>query len=584
MSDPTSSDGGGLIHQDRNLIGEVLGGKYRIQKILGRGGFATVYTAQHVQIDQEVAIKVLQIPDDHPGGASGEFRERFLREAKTASQIKHPDVVTIFDYGITEQNQPYMVMELLEGAPLDVEIRKRGAIEPVRAVTLFIRCLDALQAAHDKGIVHRDLKPANLFITGAGTRVEAMRVLDFGIALMLQEDTRLTKAGQIFGTSRYLAPEYITKQLVTPTVDVYQMGIILCEVLLGAHLIDADNTFTFIHAHCNGEFMIPQRLIESQLGRVISKALVTDHTHRYQNAGEFRDALERVDLTRLEGVSYATGDGIEGGESERTMVLVRDYFEPIMGGADPLSLDNTAHLSAEPAAKIDAPAPGISEEPTGHLDVEDIQVVPPALPTTMTQVPAPAPVPSPPPRQGANPALLIGAGVAVLALLIIGGVGAFVVFSGGGAEPAPPAVMTNRGGEPEAKPPVVPVDSGAVKNPPPTEQPKPPVETPKPPVVEKVSVVVAAIPAQAVFHRGDEVIGEDGEATLEFLGGDDKPVEVCARLDGYEDACATVTPADGPLKRVTLKKKKRKKGGSGNKPAAGGKKPPKKGGGLSLPD
>ena len=580
MTDATAADAVGDVGADRGLIGEVLGGKYRILKILGRGGFATVYTAQHVQIDQEVAIKVLQIPDDHPGGGSGEFRERFLREAKTASQIKHPDVVTIFDYGITEVNQPYMVMELLEGAPLDVEIRKRGAMDPVRAVTLFVRCLDALQAAHDKGIVHRDLKPANLFITGAGTRVESMRILDFGIALMLEEDTRLTKAGQIFGTSRYLAPEYITKQLVTPTVDVYQMGLILCEVLMGCHLIDADNTFTFIHAHCTGEILIPQVLIESQLGRVISKALVTDHEHRFQDAGQFRDALDRVDLSPLKGRSFAVDATKASGPGEKTMVVVRDYFGPILSGLDPLGLDDTAHLSAESAEKIQQPMPaGITEEPTNAIDLDDLEVVVPALPTTMTDLtdsPDPEPASTP---AGPNKALMIGAILAVVALVIlIAGVAIWAVSRSGPETTDPPPVVARV--EPDR--PVNPVGDPVVPDP--VEPDVAEVPPPEAPAAKKVAVVVAATPAQAELYRGDERVGENGEAKLEFIGDDDTPVEVCARLDGYEDECVSVSVGDSPLKRVTLKRKRKKAGGQGGaKPSGGGdKKPP--GGGLKLPD
>ena len=143
----------------------------RVRRELGSGGFATVYRGWQLNLDQPVAIKVLNVPP----GAPESFVERFYREARTAAQIRHPDVVTIFDYGVTEDGRPYIILELLEGDSIEEELTDRGPMAPQRILRLFTRCLDALQAAHDLGIVHRDLKPANLFLTGAGTRVETLR-------------------------------------------------------------------------------------------------------------------------------------------------------------------------------------------------------------------------------------------------------------------------------------------------------------------------------------------------------------------------------------------------------------------------
>ncbi len=568
-----------------SLVGTTLSdGRYRITSVLGRGGFATVYVAQHTQIEQTVAIKVLQMPDDDRADT---FRERFLREARTASQIKHPDVVRIFDYGVTEANEPFMVMELLEGNPLDVELRQNGAMDPVRAVRLFIRCLDALEAAHQKGIIHRDLKPANLFLIGTGTRVEALKVLDFGIALMMEEDTRLTNTGQVFGTPRYLAPEYIQKQLITPSLDVYQMGLILAEVLMGRNIIDADNTFTFIYAHCNGEIQIPKQILESSLGPVLVRALNTDHEQRFSSAGAFRDALEHVPEETLEGKSFAVTKKMTDEEPE-TMVILRDYFIPLEDASEPVALADakTVHVSQDKVASIPA------QNPDSLANDSSVEV----------SVPEPA--------EGSGkkvPAKLIGAGVfALLGLFAL--IAAVVVFGSkstqkdgkGAADKGAVAGKKGSGDKAPTDPgkgAVAAANNAAAKG---TETdkappPKDPVEGTPEIKLDPIKVAVIATPNDAQIFKGEERIDEDGLATVTFKDEGAAPVQVCVRHDKYEESCVDVLTTNTPRMDVKLKPKRRaggnkKPGGAGNvkKPGGGGTKKPgggtKPNPGIVMPD
>jgi len=286
------------VAEEKLEPGAIVDERYEILDFLGEGGFARVYRARHVHIDRPVAIKVLDV--SKVPRASG-FEARFVREAQTAARIDHPNVVTIHDFGFSgDSRRPYLAMELLEGHDLEAELAENGRLETARAVTLFLGALDALAEAHTEGIVHKDLKPSNLFITHPGESRENMLVLDFGVASVgASAQQRLTATGQILGTPQYLSPEYIQDQIALPAFDVYQMGLILAEMLTGAAIIDAENPFQILMAHCQGNYELPVRLLDSPLGPVLEQALAIDHDARYQNAGEFRDALAELDVDDL---------------------------------------------------------------------------------------------------------------------------------------------------------------------------------------------------------------------------------------------------------------------------------------------
>lgn len=289
------------------IVGEVVAERYEITKHLGTGGFAKVFRAFDRVIERDVAIKFLDLRGV-PGGGSmvGTVLERFRREAKLAAKIPHRNVVNIYDIGQLDDQgfRPYIVMELLEGHDLEDQLNHHGPIRPERLLPLFVDCLDALGDAHDLGIVHKDLKPSNLFLSNPGVRAESLRIVDFGIAHIkgtsaeehetTESSSRLTATGQILGTLQYLTPEYIATQTVSPALDVYQMALILVELLSGERVIDTDNAFECLRIHTFGLLEIPEYLLASPLADVLNHALDADHHARYANAKIFADELSKV--------------------------------------------------------------------------------------------------------------------------------------------------------------------------------------------------------------------------------------------------------------------------------------------------
>jgi len=272
--------------------GSVVDGRYEIKGLLGRGGFATVYEAHHVHMGRQAAVKIL---DASRALEDRTYAERFLREARIASSVLHPHVVTIYDFGF-HGDQPYIAMERLEGHDLSREIRRNGPLTPERALRLFLPCLEALDLGHRAGVVHKDLKPANLFINAPGTDDEKMLVLDFGIARVEHGEAAagLTGTGELMGTPRYLAPEYVKQQIVTPAVDVYQMALILSEALTGKTAAEG-TAYTAMMAHCTGNLRIPHILLNGPVGQVFKRAIAIDYQERYGDCGEFMRALKGVE-------------------------------------------------------------------------------------------------------------------------------------------------------------------------------------------------------------------------------------------------------------------------------------------------
>jgi len=261
---------------------------------VGSGGFAKVYEGRHRVTGREVALKVL---DPKAADTDGTFFERFQREARIAAQLQHPNVVRIYDFGQAgPRDQPYIAMELLDGHDLGHEIALNGPLQPYRAINLFLPVLEALSYGHRNGVVHKDLKPANLFINKPGTEEETLVVLDFGVARVDENEiARLTDTGQLLGTPRYLAPEYIKEQAVSPAIDVYQIALIMSEAISGVPPVDG-NPYTSMMRHCNGDLNIAEILTEGSVGEVMARALAVDVEDRYADASEFHEALLSVEI------------------------------------------------------------------------------------------------------------------------------------------------------------------------------------------------------------------------------------------------------------------------------------------------
>jgi tRNA A-37 threonylcarbamoyl transferase component Bud32 len=224
-------------------VGTTINGRYLIENVLGEGGMATVYRARHTLIDRPCAVKIL-----NPALARDKMvRERFRREAKSAKKLAHPNVIDIFDEGDTGDGTSFMVMELLDGEPLDALVA-RGPIPLARALPIMIQVARGIARAHDLEVIHRDLKPENIFLGRRADGSDLVKLLDFGIARSAQ-DSRLTGVGEVFGTPQYLAPERITSIDAGGSQDLYALGVIFFEMITATLPFEANDVPTFLLKH-----------------------------------------------------------------------------------------------------------------------------------------------------------------------------------------------------------------------------------------------------------------------------------------------------------------------------------------------
>ncbi len=277
------------------LVGRIFGGRFAIKERLGEGGMGAVYRAEQLSIGREVALKVL-----HPSFAQRtDAAQRFAREARLLSRLHHPAVVTLFDFGQAETGELFLAMELLKGETLAARL-DRGALPPAEAASLAQAIAEALAVAHAAGIIHRDLKPDNVWICAPDTDVgrvtadagERIKVLDFGLARSVSvQTTTLTGPGTLFGTPLYMAPEVIAGKAVGPAADLYALGAILHEMLVGKQAFERESIEAIFAAHL---FDAPPTLppdLPRSLGEIVRRLLAKDPNERIGGANEVRAAL-----------------------------------------------------------------------------------------------------------------------------------------------------------------------------------------------------------------------------------------------------------------------------------------------------
>jgi eukaryotic-like serine/threonine-protein kinase len=278
------------------MIGESLG-NYRIVGTIGEGGMGVVYRAEHVLIGRKVAIKRLlpQMVKDN------ELVERFFNEARAAAMINHPGLVEVFDFGHHADGSAYIVMELLEGESLTARIAREATLPVSTAIVIARQVASALHAAHEQGIVHRDLKPENIFLIADRDAPGGLRtkVLDFGIAkLAPREDQRSvkTKTGVVFGTPRYMAPEQCRNATnVDRRADIYALGCILYEMLVGDPPFDYNNWAELVSAHMNEAPARPsarEPRVTADVEEIVMRALGKQPADRFATMLEMAMDLE----------------------------------------------------------------------------------------------------------------------------------------------------------------------------------------------------------------------------------------------------------------------------------------------------
>src|SRR5262245_51424240 len=281
------ADGTALAQSDDPIVGTLVG-VYRIARLLGVGGMGRVYKAVHPQIGSRVAIKVLSREcADRP-----DLVERFFSEARAVNLIRHESIVNVLDLARLADGRPYIIMEYLDGAPLNDIVAKAGPLPLGGLARLAAEVLDALGAAHAKGIVHRDLKPDNIFVTPAGHP----KVLDFGIAKLRPEmGGSFTQSGSLLGTPHYMSPEQAMGKPVDPRTDLYAMGVILFECATGTKPFNADSLFDLLRKHVDVAPPPPRALrpdLPPALEQVILTALAKDPNQRFGSAGALAQALQ----------------------------------------------------------------------------------------------------------------------------------------------------------------------------------------------------------------------------------------------------------------------------------------------------
>ncbi len=241
-------------------LGDVLDGKYRLTQALRSGGMGTVYVAERLALGDHVAVKIILPAQNTPIA-----RARFLREAKAAARIRHPNVVQIFDFGEVEPDVPYFVMELLDGPTLDDELDANKRLLPARAIELFRQVCAAVEAGHRRGVLHRDLKPGNVMLPRMDDGREIVKVLDFGLARFTTEldPVQLTSPGALVGTYAYMAPEQVLNEEVGAAADVYALGVMLYEMVTGKPPYSAGSSFALMDKIVAGKFKPAKEIVPS---------------------------------------------------------------------------------------------------------------------------------------------------------------------------------------------------------------------------------------------------------------------------------------------------------------------------------
>lgn len=290
----------------------LLGGRYELDGVVGRGGMAEVYRARDVRLDRQVAVKTLRTDL----ARDSVFQARFRREAQSAASLNHPAVIAVYDTGEDAEDGlpvPYIVMEYVEGRTLRDLLQDDRRLLPERALEIVDGVLRALDYSHRGGIVHRDIKPANVMLT----RNSEVKVMDFGIARAVADSSAtMTQTAQVIGTAQYLSPEQARGERVDSRSDIYSTGCVLYELLTGGPPFTGDSPVSIAYQHVREDPVLPSMIdpeIPSYADAIVLKAMAKDPNHRYQTAGEMR-----TDITRaLSGIPVDAAAAMPAGATQQ---------------------------------------------------------------------------------------------------------------------------------------------------------------------------------------------------------------------------------------------------------------------------
>jgi len=274
-------------------LGEIFASKFRLDAVLGVGGMGLVLAAHDTEINRDVAIKVLL-----PGkGAEAKYLQRFQQEALTVSKLNYPSIVKVYDFGLDSKTEyPYLVMQKVDGEPLSQIIKKRGALSEKEASRLVAMIAEAMQHAHNNGVIHRDIKPSNILVkTASDGTIESLHIVDFGIARLREKEDgqlTLTKTGEIFGSPEYMSPEQSLGKSVSEATDIYSLGCVLYECLVGKSPFVRESAVETLIAHIQG--IAPTfdgKQVSQKMQNIILKALEVEPLKRFAAMEDFGNAV-----------------------------------------------------------------------------------------------------------------------------------------------------------------------------------------------------------------------------------------------------------------------------------------------------
>jgi serine/threonine protein kinase len=290
--------------------GQLVAERFRVLSLLGKGGMGSVYLVEQIYLHKRFALKTLLTTQ-----TSDKALRRFQQEAKATSLLSHQNLVRLHEFGLINGVQPYFVMELCEGETLADLVKAKGKLSEEQAINVFITICNALAYAHSQGIVHRDLKPSNIMITTYPNGKDVIKVLDFGIAKVLRNETEfntLTRTGEIFGSPYYMSPEQCLGKAIDSRSDIYSLGCMFFEILTGTPPFMGDNALSTMLKHQSEmtpslkEATLGQKF-PTELEQIVGQMLSKDPEHRYQNMLRVADDLQC--LQRGEPTSFTRSPG-----------------------------------------------------------------------------------------------------------------------------------------------------------------------------------------------------------------------------------------------------------------------------------
>ncbi len=283
------------------FVGKVIDGRYEIQARIGEGGMGVVYKARQISIDRVVALKMLapEMAQDP------NWVQRFYNEAKACSRLQHPNTIRMFDFGQTGDGRLFMTMEFLDGMSLRQALQS-GPLAPPRVAKILMQCCGSLAEAHSIGIIHRDIKPDNVFLMNMAGSADFVKLLDFSVAKLLENDRKATQAGIVFGTPQYMSPEQGRGLPLDARSDLYGLGILAFEMLSGQVPFHHENPTQLLQMHLHHAVPPMPPAVPQPIKNIVLRALEKDPSRRYQSAGEMMQDCQQV-FAQLKAVGLSIG-------------------------------------------------------------------------------------------------------------------------------------------------------------------------------------------------------------------------------------------------------------------------------------